>query len=134
MNNKKIIHVTAAIIRKDNRFLCAQRKQNSEQGGKWEFPGGKIERAENPESCLERELQEEFNIQSLCGEFFFENRHDYGDKIIILKAYFVEHIKGDFQLLAHNEIKWLTVDEIHSLDWAEADIPIVHKLIDRCKA
>jgi 8-oxo-dGTP diphosphatase len=84
MNSKKTIKVTAAIIQKDNRFLCAQRKDSSEQGGKWEFPGGKIEIGESPEACLERELHEEFNIQAKCGKFLCENTHDYGDKIIKL--------------------------------------------------
>ena len=80
MNKKKIIKVTAAIIRKDNRFLCAQRKDSGDQAGKWEFPGGKIEIGETPEICLERELLEEFNIQASCGDFLCENTHDYGDK------------------------------------------------------
>ena len=133
MNNKKIIEVTAAIIRKDNRFLCAQRMDASDQGGKWEFPGGKIETGESPELCLERELLEEFNIQAKCGEFLCENTHDYGDKIVKLKAYFIEWTKGSFQLLVHKDIKWLTCDTILDLDWAEADLPIVHKLIDHCK-
>ncbi|MGZ2368201.1 (deoxy)nucleoside triphosphate pyrophosphohydrolase [Ancylomarina sp. YFZ004] len=130
MNSKKTIEVTAAIIQKDNRFLCAQRKGTSEQGGKWEFPGGKIEIGESPEACIERELHEEFNIQAKCGKFLCENTHDYGDKIVKLKAYFVEHILGNFQLLAHQDIKWLTLDQIYDLDWAEADLPIVNRLID----
>lgn len=130
MNTTKIIEVTAAIIRKDNRFLCAQRKDSSDQGGKWEFPGGKIEIGESPEVCLERELLEEFNIQANCGAFLCENTHDYGDKIVILKAYFVEQTQSDFQLLVHQNIKWLTLDNILNLDWAEADRPIVNKLIN----
>jgi len=130
MNSKKIVEVTAAIIRLDNRFLCAQRKDSSEQGGKWEFPGGKIELGESPEACLERELLEEFNIQAKCGKFLCENTHDYGDKIVKLKAYFVEHILGNFQLLVHQDIKWLALDQISKLDWAEADLPIVNNLID----
>jgi len=133
MTNKKFINVTAAIIRKDNRFLCAQRKDSSDQGGKWEFPGGKIEIGETPEICLERELHEEFNIQAKCGEFLYENTHDYGDKIVNLKAYFIESTQGHFQLLVHKNIKWLNCDTILELDWAEADLPIVHKLIDHCK-
>ncbi|MDE5422441.1 (deoxy)nucleoside triphosphate pyrophosphohydrolase [Ancylomarina sp. DW003] len=131
MKTKKTIDVTAAIIRKGNRFLCAQRKDSSEQAGKWEFPGGKIEIGETPEICLERELYEEFNIQASCGEFLCENTHDYGDKIVKLKAYFIESTQGNFQLLAHKDIKWLTCDTMLKLDWAEADLPIVHKLINR---
>ncbi len=133
MSRKKFIEVTAAIIRKDDRFLCAQRRDSSEQGGKWEFPGGKIEVGETPELCLERELLEEFNIEAKCGEFLCENIHDYGDKTVNLKAYFIEWTKGGFQLLAHKDIKWLTCDTILDLDWAEADLPIVNKLIDHCK-
>ncbi|RXQ94373.1 (deoxy)nucleoside triphosphate pyrophosphohydrolase [Ancylomarina salipaludis] len=133
MTSKKIIEVTAAIIRKGNRFLCARRKASSEQGGKWEFPGGKIETNESPEQCLERELHEEFAIQSVCGKFLCENTHDYGDKIIKLKAYFVKHTSGDFQLLAHQQIQWLNLNEMQQLDWAEADLPIVDKLTSHYK-
>jgi len=129
MNTKSTIEVTAAIIQKDGRFLCAQRKSSSEQGGKWEFPGGKIEIGESPEMCLERELLEEFGIKTCCGDFLCENKHDYGDKIVALKAYFVEHIQGAFQLLAHQNMKWLPLSDIHKLDWADADIPIVKQLI-----
>ncbi|MRT94099.1 (deoxy)nucleoside triphosphate pyrophosphohydrolase [Ancylomarina sp. 16SWW S1-10-2] len=130
MTNKKIIQVTAAIIRKDNRFLCAQRNDFGDQGGKWEFPGGKTEIGETPEFSLERELHEEFNIKASCGDFLCENTHDYGDKIINLKAYFINYIHGDFQLLVHKNIKWLSCNAMLELDWAEADLPIVHKLID----
>jgi len=129
MNTRKTIEVTAAIIQKDGQFLCAQRKKSSEQGGKWEFPGGKIEIGESPERCLERELMEEFGINTICGDFLSENKHDYGDKIVVLKAYFVTHIHGDFQLLAHQHIEWLPLSDIQKLDWAEADLPIVKQLI-----
>lgn len=132
MKTKKIIDVTAAIIRKGNRFLCAQRKDSSEQAGKWEF-GRKNRDWRNTGISLERELYEEFNIQASCGEFLCENTHDYGDKIVKLKAYFIESTQGNFQLLAHKDIKWLTCDTMLKLDWAEADLPIVHKLIEHCK-
>lgn len=46
-----------------------------------------------------------------------------------LKAYFIGSTKGNFQLLVHKDIKWLTCDTILNLDWAEANLPIVHKLI-----
>ncbi len=67
---------------------------------------------------------------SHCGEFLCENTHDYGDKIINLKAYFVESTQGNFQLLAHQDIEWLELKEMLNLDWAEADLPIVTKLIN----
>lgn len=133
MNTKKAINVTAAIIQKDGQFLCAQRKDSSEQGGKWEFPGGKIENGESPETCLERELSEEFGIETNCADFFYENIHDYEDKIVNLKSYFVQHTRGNFQLLAHQNIKWLPLNEIHKLDWADADLPIVKQLINYFK-
>jgi len=78
---------------------------------------------------LERELHEEFGIETSCGDFLYENCHDYGDKIVKLKAYFVERTQGDFKLLAHQEIKWQPLSDIKKLDWAEADIPIVEQLI-----
>ena len=79
--------------------------------------------------CLERELLEEFGIKTICGDFLCENKHDYGDKIVVLKAYFVKHIQNNFQLLAHQNIEWLPLSEIQKLDWADADLPIVKQLI-----
>lgn len=120
-----MIKVAAAIIEKEGRVLAARRKPGSYLAGYWEFPGGKLEAGETPEECLLRELEEEFNISTKIGAFVGESIYDYGTKSIRLLAYKVAHISGDFELNDHDELRWLTIDELNAVNWAPADIPLV---------
>jgi len=124
-----MIKVTAAIIEKGGLILAARRGPDVHLAGHWEFPGGKIEHGESPEECLQRELLEEFSIQCEIGSFIAESVYDYGHKVIQLLGYHVQHTEGSFQLTDHDEIRWLTVQELSTLKWAPADIPLVDKLL-----
>jgi len=128
------INVTAAIIFDDNQILAAKRSPGKHLAGHWEFPGGKVEPSETPEQCLKRELKEEFTIDAEVGEFVAESIFDYGDKRIRLLAYKAKHLSGDFQLIDHDEIRWLPIEELASLNWAPADIPIIEALKQQAKA
>ncbi|BHH84607.1 (deoxy)nucleoside triphosphate pyrophosphohydrolase [Desulforhopalus sp. 52FAK] len=123
-----MLDVTAAIIQRDGQTLAARRKPGSHMEGFWEFPGGKIELGESPEECLQRELKEELGIDSVIGSFFAESCYNYGTKHVRLLCYLVEYNKGSFSLNDHDEIRWLSTDQILSVNWAPADIPIVKKL------
>lgn len=125
----KVIDVTAAIIEKDGRFLIAKRKKGKHLEGKWEFPGGKVESGEKPEECLCRELEEEFCIRTKVGDFLTESIFEYKERKIRLLGYNVEYISGEFQLNNHDEIQWITVDDFHTYDFAEADIPLIEKIL-----
>jgi mutator protein MutT len=120
------IDVAAGIIVKANKVLAARRKPGLHLAGFWEFPGGKIEPSESPEHCLVRELREEFGVETRVTDYVGENYHVYGDKTIHLIAYRVEHLSGEFQLIDHDEIKWLPITALDSLRWAAADIPLIH--------
>ncbi len=119
------IDVAAAIIVKDHKVFLARRKPGAHLAGFWEFPGGKLEEGETPEQCLARELLEEFNIQVRVGHFVGESLYDYGAKLIRLLAYEVEHVSGDFELIDHDEMRWLDESELDDVNWAPADIPLV---------
>lgn len=124
-----MVDVCAAIIQKDGKILIAKRAKDKSQGDKWEFPGGKLETGETPEMCLERELMEELTIEVRTDAFFMENVHSYEEVTIRLLAYFVEYISGEIKLVDHSQVQWVTVDEIREYDFAEADIPVVNRLM-----
>lgn len=125
-----MITVTAAIIEKEGSIFVARRKPGSHLAGYWEFPGGKLEPGESEKQCLARELLEEFGIECEVGEFIKESVYDYGSKIIQLRAYRVRHLRGTYQYRDHDKMGWLTVEELPSLKWAPADIPLVEKLLE----
>jgi mutator protein MutT len=129
-----VLVVTAALIIRNGKVLAARRAEDKHLAGYWEFPGGKIEGSETPEECLERELTEEFSISSHIGEFMGESLYDYGEKVVRLLAYRVEHLGGEFKLNDHDEIRWLKVEELHQVKWAPADIPLVERYRTFCES
>lgn len=116
-----MITVVAAIIKKSDTYLLARRSAHKVHGGKWEFPGGKIDQGEIPEQALERELYEEFGIQTKTGKHLVTTQFDYKTFQIELMAYESTHLKGDFQLRDHDQIVWLRLDKIGDYDLSGAD-------------
>jgi len=119
--------VTAAVITDQDRVLIAQRKKNSNQGLKWEFPGGKIEEGEDPEGCLVREIKEELDIDIAVQDIFKVVMHRYVDRNILLLAYLCSHT-GHPKPLECNDIAWVPVNRLMDFDLAAADVPIAAKL------
>jgi mutator protein MutT len=128
-----MIKVTAGLIESENKVLIARRKEGKHLEGLWEFPGGKIEEGESPESCLKRELYEELGIVVLVGEFFMDSIHKYAEKTILLKSYNCKIVSGDITLNDHDEIEWVTTSDIKNFRFAPADIPIVTALVNEDK-
>ena len=121
--------VTAAVIEKDGKILIARRRKGRTLGGRWEFPGGKIEPGETAEACLKRELKEEFEIESEIGKFIIANQFRYCLVPIELLAYRVKHLSGEFKVNEHEEIRWVLPSELSSYDFMPADDPIVKILL-----
>jgi 8-oxo-dGTP diphosphatase len=96
--------------------------------GKWEFPGGKIELGETAEQCLIREMQEELAIRVEVIQPLTPSQFNYPDISIQLLPFLVKKLSGELQLSEHDASKWVSLSEIHQLDWAEADIPIVEEI------
>ena len=129
VKSPKIIRVTAAIIESENKILIAQRNATDNLfGGLWEFPGGKIEDGETPEECMARELKEELEIEVEVGTLITSNKHRYPNGIFELLVYKVEHISGNFVLNDHDEVKWITIDEMSKFDFPPANTPIINFL------
>jgi len=125
------MRVTAAIIEEGGKVLLARRRPGGRMGGKWEFPGGKIEPGETPEQSLARELAEELAIEARVGEFlvstFFE-----GDGVSLeLLVYRVERAFGEPVLHEHDEVRWVSPQELPGFDLAESDRRVVEILYAR---
>jgi 8-oxo-dGTP diphosphatase len=120
--------VTAAVIERDGKIFIARRRFGRALGGKWEFPGGKIEPGETPEACLKRELKEEFDIESEIGDFLISGKFTYCFVPIELLAYKVRHLSGDFKVNDHEEVRWVHPSELKLYDFLPADRPVVNML------
>jgi len=124
------VKVVAAIIKKNEKILIARRKKGKHLELKWEFPGGKVEDGESEENTLKRELFEEFGIKVKVHQFVTESFYDYEHIKINLRAYVVEHLEGDFNLLDHDKVLWINIEDQEKYDFAPADIPINNYLLE----
>ena len=128
----KEIEVVAAIIKHKDKILCVQRGEGKYDyiSKKFEFPGGKVEEGETEEQALTREIQEELAMKIMPQSAFITVNHNYPDFSITMKSFFCQCNDPEVKLNEHLDFKWLHLSEMKSLDWAEADIPIVDKLIE----
>lgn len=120
-----MIKVVAALIEKDNKYLIAKRSTGSKEVlGKWEFPGGKVEEGESEEHAIEREINEEFDMNIKAIKFITNNICEYPTKTIDLRLYECKYISGEFHLHDHSEYLYVDKDEIINYDLCPADIPL----------
>ena len=127
-----MITVVAALIKKDGKVLIAKRSTGDENVfGKWEFPGGKVEVNETEENAIEREINEEFEMNIKAIRFIVNNICEYPKKTVDLRLYECEYLNGDFKLHDHSEYAWVEVSKILDYDLAEADIPLA-KFLKEC--
>ena len=128
---KRVEVVAAIILDGDNRILMAQRADWQHQGGKWEFPGGKIEAGETHLQALSRELKEEVDLQidtDQC-ELFQAVHHDYSDKQVSLYFYLVKGFSGQAKGLEAQPTQWIEQGELASLVIPDANQPIAQALL-----
>jgi len=119
------IHVTCGIIESNGLVLAAQRSRWMRIPLKWEFPGGKIEDGELPEDCLRRELMEELGIQVTVDNALPPVTHDYPSLRVTLYPFICRIVAGIPTNHEHEAIVWLLPEHLLTIDWAEADIPVV---------
>ncbi|WP_231507410.1 MULTISPECIES: (deoxy)nucleoside triphosphate pyrophosphohydrolase [unclassified Flavobacterium] len=124
-----IINVTCAIILIENKILVAQRSDKMKLPLKWEFPGGKLEENETEINCVKREIKEEINIDIEVVKKLSSSIYDYGAFKINLIPFIAKYIHGEIRLAEHKDYKLLEKVELLSLDWAEADLPIVEEFL-----
>lgn len=124
----KMKNVSVAIIKYDAKILSVRRPQDKHLAVFWEFPGGKVEPNEELEECLKRELKEELDLDVVVGDYVGQSTYDYGNNLVCLHAFIVSVESTAITLTAYDESIWLAYDELDDMDWAPADIPIVHQL------
>ena len=120
--------VVAALIWEGDRFLACQRPAHKARGLLWEFVGGKVEPGESREEALIRECREELDITVAPGDIFLTVIHEYPDLTVKLTLFNASIAEGTPKALEHNDIRWITVEEIDTLEFCPADEEILKKL------
>ena len=123
--------VVAALIREGDKFMICQRPANKVRGLLWEFVGGKVEPGETKEQALVRECREELGITVDVGSPFTEVTHVYPDLTIHLTLFNAAIVSGTPQLLEHNDIRWITPQEIGGYDFCPADEVILQRIAEK---
>lgn len=127
----KIVHVAVGVIIRNSDIFLTKRHQDVHQGGKWEFPGGKVESGETVAQALARELKEEVSIDVLACQHFMDISHDYGDKKVKLDIFIVDQFLGEPKAQEGNEQQWCSINDLTQLEFPAANAEIVQKLQER---
>lgn len=123
----KTIRVVAAVIRREDKIFATARGYG-EFKGQWEFPGGKIEPGETPQQALVREIKEELDTELEIGDLIDTVEYDYPTFHLSMDCFWGRVISGDLILKEAEEAKWLSRDELDSVQWLPADIMLVKKI------
>ena len=121
--------VAAALIWDGDKFMICQRPAYKARGLLWEFVGGKVEPGETCEQALIRECREELAVTVSVGGVFMDVIHEYPDLLVHLTLFNAVIAEGIPQKMEHNDIRWITVDEIPSYDFCPADEEILKRLM-----
>lgn len=125
----KVVHVAVGVILRDQQVFLTKRHSHVHQGGKWEFPGGKVEVGESTAQALHRELQEEIGIDTLACRHLMDIKHDYGDKQVYLDVHIVDQFLGEPSAQEGQEEAWYELSELTTLEFPEANTPIIKALL-----
>ena len=120
--------VVAALIWDENRFLACQRPAHKARGLLWEFVGGKVEPGETREQALIRECREELAVTVAVQDVFMEVDHVYPDLTVHLTLFNASIAEGIPQKIEHNDLRWITVEEINQYPFCPADEEILRRL------
>ena len=128
----KTIRVVAAVIRAVNNenklvIFATQRGYGEFKGG-WEFPGGKIESGETPQQALKREIMEELDTEIAVGELIDTIEYDYPNFHLSMDCFWCEVASGELKLLEAEAARWLTKEELDSVQWLPADVTLIDKI------
>ena len=127
----KTIHVVAAILKKDNQIMIAQRLKG-EFAGQWEFPGGKLEQGETASDALKREMMEEMELHINVHDYLMTAEYDYSTFHLTMECYMCSLNDEEIHLHDHTAVKWISInDDINSINWVPADVQVIQEVIKK---
>ena len=129
----KNTEVVAALIWKKDRFLVCQRPAHKTRGLLWEFVGGKVEKGETKEQALIRECLEELDVTISVDSVYMDVVHEYPDITVHLTIFNAYIIGGEPVMIEHNDIKWITADEISNYEFCPADKKVLERITKEFK-
>ena len=124
----KVVHVAVGVIVRQQQVLLALRSNKQHQGGKWEFPGGKVEPDETVAQALTRELLEEVAINVTETSSFMQLEYAYPEKTVLLDIYLVTDFTGEPHGLEGQPLQWVNIADLSSIKFPDANRPIVERL------
>ncbi|MCD7716364.1 MAG: (deoxy)nucleoside triphosphate pyrophosphohydrolase [Lachnospiraceae bacterium] len=120
----KTVKVVAAVIRHENKIFATQRGYGEFKDG-WEFPGGKVEPGETEQEALMREIREELDTVIEVGEQITRVEYDYPMFHLSMNCFWAEVVSGDLVLKEHEAARWLSKEELYSVEWLPADLELI---------
>lgn len=127
----KTVNVVAAVLCDsidEKKLIFSTARGYGECKGQWEFPGGKIEPGETPQQALVREIQEELDVRITVGELIDRIEYDYPAFHLSMDCFWCEVMDGHITLLEAEDAKWLSKDQLHSVQWLPADLTLIEKI------
>lgn len=124
------LEVVGAIIERDGKVLACRRSPERSAGGLWEFPGGKVEGDESPESALRREIKEELGVDITVGALASRHTTPLGSRLIDLACYWAT-LEGEAPTSSsdHDRMEWVDLHDLDDREWSPADVPIIDELV-----
>ena len=124
----KTVRVVAAVIRSEDKIFATARGYG-EFKGQWEFPGGKIEPGETPQEALVREIQEELDVKIEVGDLIDTIEYDSPSFHLSMDCFWCIVTDGEITLKEAEDARWLSKDQLYSVDWLPADMELIEKLV-----
>ena len=126
-----IKRVAAALILKNGKMLICQRTRHQPFPLKWEFPGGKIEKGEQPRDALRRELEEELGVGAKIGDEVSRIQHTYSrGGTVELRFFIVEEFAGEIENRIFKDVRWVVRKDLPKFDFLEADAGLVNDIAE----